>query len=186
MASKRSPFSTLLVLAVLFAGVWLYFTPYLALDRLQKAAQRGDQEAMSEMVDFPSLRESVKTGVRSSVEHAVGRRAGPIGMIGGLLAGAVATPLVDAMVTPQGIAALTRGEQPGHGSGDGDEPGRTNLRVRDVKVKRGYESFDLFVVHFVDKSSGHERLALLMRRDGIAHWRLSGIRIPGTSASSSD
>src|SRR5262245_23683224 len=99
MARKRSAFSALMVLAVLFAGVWLYFTPYLAMNRLQKAAQHGDQEAMAELVDFPSLRESVKTGVRSSVEHAAGRRAGPLGVIGGLLAGAVAAPLVDAFVT---------------------------------------------------------------------------------------
>lgn len=177
MASRRGPFSTLLVLAVLFAGVWLYFTPYLALSRLQKAAERGDQQAMQEMVDFPSLRESVKTGVRSSVENAVGRRAGPVGLLGGLLAGAVASPLVDAVVTPQGIAALTHGRRPG--ADDGGEPGRTNLRVEDIKVKRRYQSFDRFVVRFVDKQSGEERLGLVMRRDGIAHWRLSGVRFPG-------
>jgi len=179
MASKRSPFSTLIVLAVLFAGVWLYFTPYFALNRLQKAAQHGDTEAMTELVDFPSLRESVKTGVRSSVEHAVSRNHNPIGVLGGLLAGAVASPLVDAFVTPQGIAALTNGERPGdrhHADGD------ANVRVKNVKVKRGYEGVDLFVVHFVDKTSGNERMALLMRRDGIVHWRLSGIRLPSAQA----
>jgi hypothetical protein len=181
MAAKRSPLSTLLVLAVLFAGVWLYFTPYLALTRLQKAAKNGDTQAMTELVDFPSLRESVKTNVRSSVEHAVSRRHNPIGMLGGLLAGAVASPLVDAFVTPQGIAALTEGERPGsraHRDGDGG----ANVRVKNVKVKRGYESVDLFVVHFVDRDDGHERMALLMRRDGIVHWRLSGIRLPGAEA----
>ncbi|HKP76022.1 MAG TPA: DUF2939 domain-containing protein [Longimicrobiaceae bacterium] len=179
MAAKRSSLSTLLVLAVLFAGVWLYFTPYLALNRLQKAAQHGDTEAMTELVDFPSLRESVKTNVRTSVEHAVSRKHNPIGVLGGLTAGAVASPLVDAFVTPQGIAALTNGERPGgrdHADGDG------NVRVKNVKVKRGYEGVDLFVVHFVDKTSGDERMSLLMRRDGIVHWRLSGIRLPSAAA----
>jgi hypothetical protein len=178
MASKRSPISTLVVLAVLFAGIWLYFTPYLALNRLQKAADRGDQQAMQELVDFPSLRESVKTGVRSSVENAVGRRAGPVGMLGGLLAGAVTSPLVDAFVTPQGIAALTQGQRPGEGDG-GAEPGRSNLRVKGIKTKRRYESFDRFVVRFVDKESGEERMSLVMHRDGITNWRLSGVRFPG-------
>jgi hypothetical protein len=56
------------------------------------------------------------------------------------------------------------------------------VRVKDVKVKRGYESFDLFVVHFVSKENGKERMALLLRRDGIANWRLSGIRLPGAQA----
>jgi hypothetical protein len=179
MAAKRSPFSTLLVLAVLFAGVWLYFTPYLAMNKLQKAARQGDEDAMAELVDFPALRESVKGNVRSAVSNAVGREHNPIGVLGGILAGAVAGPVVDAVVTPQGIAALTEGERPGQrreGSGD------SRLRVKNVKVKRGYEGMDLFVVHFVDRQSGDERMALLMRRDGIVHWRLSGIRLPSAPA----
>jgi hypothetical protein len=108
----------------------------------------------------------------------------PIGMLGGILAGAVAGPVVDAVVTPEGIAALTQGERPGsrHREGDGD----SRLRVKDVKVKRGYESFDLFVVHFVSKENGRERMALLLRREGITHWRLSGIRIPGAAERAED
>ena len=181
MAQKRSSFSTLLVLGVLFAGVWLYFTPYLALNKLQKAARQGDEQAMAELVDFPALRESVKGNVRSAVEHSVGRDRNPIGVLGGILAGAVAGPVVDAVVTPQGIAALTEGERPGSRH-EGDRDGASGVRVKDVKVKRGYEGFDLFVVHFVGKDDGHERMALLMRREGIARWRLSGIRIPGAAA----
>ncbi|HEV7589326.1 MAG TPA: DUF2939 domain-containing protein [Longimicrobium sp.] len=178
MAQKRSSLSTLLVLAALFAGVWLYFTPYLAMNKLQKAARQGDEQAMAELVDFPSLRESVKGNVRSAVEHSVGRERNPLGMLGGILAGAVAGPVVDAVVTPQGIAALTEGERPGQRRGsDGD----SRVRVKNVKVKRGYEGFDLFVVHFVSKDDGHERMALLMRREGIARWRLSGVRIPGVA-----
>jgi len=182
MAQKRGSFSTLLVLGVLFAGVWLYFTPYLALNKLQKAAQRGDEQAMAELVDFPALRESVKGNVRGAVAHSVGGR-NPIGLLGGILAGAVAGPVVDAVVTPQGISALTQGERPGsRHQGDAD----SRLRVKDVKVKRGYESFDLFVVHFVSKEGGRERMALLLRREGIAHWRLSGIRIPGATERADD
>ncbi|SOD03434.1 Protein of unknown function [bacterium JGI 053] len=178
MAQKRSSFSTLLVLAVLFAGVWLYFTPYLAMNKLQKAARQGDEQAIAELVDFPALRESVKDNVRSAVSHSVGGSRNPLGALGGILAGAIAGPVVDAVVTPQGIAALTEGERPGQRrESDGD----SRLRVKNVKVKRGYESFDLFVVHFVGKDDGHERMALLMRREGITHWRLSGVRVPGAA-----
>ncbi|HEX6748903.1 MAG TPA: DUF2939 domain-containing protein [Longimicrobium sp.] len=175
MAKKRSAFSSLLILAVLFGALWMYFTPYLAMSRLQKAAKEGDTETLNELVDFPALRESVKTNVRSAVEHSVGRRGNPLGVLGGLLAGAVASPLVDAFVTPSGIAALTQGERPGsHRDGHSD----ARVRVKDVKVKRGYEGVDLFVVHFVGKNDGAERMALLLRRDGLIHWRLSGIRLP--------
>lgn len=174
MAKKRSAFSTLVVLAVLFAGVWLYFTPYLALNRLQKAARDGDTRTMNELVDFPALRESVKQNVRTAVE---GRGHSPFGFLGGILAGAVAGPLVDAFVTPQGIAALTEGRRPGHHSADVDSAA-AGLHVKNVQTRRGYEGVDLFVVHFVDRNSGHEKMALLMHRDGLAHWRLTGIRLP--------
>ena len=181
MAKTRSAFSTLLVMAVLFAGVWLYFTPYLALNRLQAAAKARDTATMNELVDFPSLRGSVKENVRSAVERSVSHSHNPLAVLGGMLAGAVASPVVDAVVTPSGIAALTEGNRPGHRH---DAPGDSgvSVRVKNVKVKRGYEGMDLFVVHFVDRTNGHERMALLMRRDGIAHWRLTGIRLPDGSS----
>ncbi|HSU12924.1 DUF2939 domain-containing protein [Longimicrobium sp.] len=175
MAKKRSAFSSLLILAVLFAAVWMYFTPYLAMNRLQKAAKAGDTEALNELVDFPALRESVKTNVRSAVENSVGHDRNPLAVLGGLLAGAVAGPLVDAFVTPSGIAALTEGERPGQHR-DGQQDG--GVRVKNVKVERGYEGMDQFVVHFKDKTDGTEKMALVMHRDGLFHWKLTGIRLP--------
>ena len=41
MAQKRSSFSTLVVLAAILAGVWLYFTPYLALNQLPMPSRAG-------------------------------------------------------------------------------------------------------------------------------------------------
>jgi len=167
-----------MVLAALFAAVWLYFTPYLAMNQLQKAAKAGDTQAMNELVDFPSLRESVKHNVRSAVANEMGQRShGALGTLGGLLAGALAGPVVDAFVTPDGIAALTQGQRPGSRR-DGAIDSVVNANSKDVKVKRGYESLDLFVVHFIDRDDGKEKMALLMRRDGLTHWRLTGIRLP--------
>jgi hypothetical protein len=180
MARKRSGFSSLVILALLFAGVWLYFTPYLALNQLQKAAREGNTQAMNELVDFPALRESVKSNVRGAVENGAGRRAGPLGVLGGILAGAVAGPVVDAVLTPQGVSALVSGARPGERNPEGESGGR--VHAPDVKVKRGYESMDVFVVHFVDKQNGHERMALVLRRQGLIHWRLSGVRVPGAAA----
>jgi hypothetical protein len=186
MAKKRSPLASLLVLALLFAAVWLYFTPYLALHRLQAAAKSGDTEAMNELVDFPSLRESVKQDITGVVENGISHSHNPLAVFGGLLLGRVSAPLVDAVLTPQGIAALTEGHRPGLHNANGDTADQPSVRIKGVDVKRGYEGLDLFVVHFVDRNSGHEKMALLMRRDGIARWRLSGVRLPSASTSSGD
>jgi Protein of unknown function (DUF2939) len=186
MAKRRSGLSSLMLLAVLFAGVWLYFTPYLAMNKLQKAAKAGDAQAMNELVDFPSLRESVKQNVRTAVSNEVGGRSrGALGALGGLLAGALAGPVVDAFVTPDGIAALTEGSRPGSRRGDAIDS-LAHERSKDVKVKRGYESVDLFVIHFVNRSDDREKMALVMHRDGLTHWRLTGIRLPAASKTTAD
>lgn len=177
MAKRRSGFGSLLLLGVLFAGVWLYYTPYAAMNKLQKAARAGDAQALNELVDFPSLRESVKQNVRGAVSNEVGRRAGPLGALGGMLAGAITGPVVDAVVTPEGIAALTEGQSPGHRHrGAVDSIARE--RGKDVKIKRGYEGMDLFVVHFVGREDGKEKMALVLHRDGFTNWRLTGVRLP--------
>ena len=180
MAKRRSGFSSLLLLAALFAGVWLYYTPYLAMNKLQKAAKAGDTQALNEMVDFPALRESVKQNVRSAVSNEVGRRGGPLGTLGGLLAGAIASPLVDTFVTPEGIAALTEGQRPGSRR-DAAIDSIAREQGKDVKVKRGYESVDLFVVRFVGREDGKEKMALVLHRDGFTNWRLTGIRLPSAT-----
>ncbi len=179
---KRSSLAPFLFLAVLFAGVWLYFTPYLALRKIQAAAERGDAETLNEMVDFPAFRESVKQGVRTAVSREISpneRSSNPFAAIGGMIAGALVGPMVDAFVTPEGIAALTNGIRPDSDGGrDGNSDGGGRTIDADVKITREYEGVDRFVVHFVDEKSGKERVALVMHRDGLADWKLSGVRLP--------
>jgi hypothetical protein len=183
---KRSSLAPFLFLALLFAGVWLYFTPYLALRKIQAAAERGDAETLNEMVDFPAFRESVKQGVRTAVSREISRSdegsSNPFAAIGGMIAGALAGPMVDAFVTPEGIAALTNGIRPDGDGGRGGRGGSGGERERtidpDVKITREYEGVDRFVIHFVDEKSGRERVALVMHRDGLADWKLSGVRLP--------
>lgn len=181
---KRSSLAPFAFLALLFAGVWLYFTPWLALRKIQAAAERGDAETLNEMVDFPAFRESVKQGVRTAVSREITQSDetnNPFAALGGMIAGALVGPMVDAFVTPEGIAALTNGIRPDSdkdGAGSGD---RERTIDPDVEIKRGYESVDRFVVHFVDEKSGDEKVALVMRRDGLADWKLSGVRFPAKS-----
>ncbi|HYJ81009.1 MAG TPA: DUF2939 domain-containing protein [Longimicrobiaceae bacterium] len=170
---KRFSFGPFLFLAVLFAGVWFYFSPYLALRKLQTAAEAGDTATLNELVDFPALRASVKQGVSTAVAREIDDEGNPLAAIGGFLAGRLASPVVDVAVSPEGIAALTRGDPRGGGEG-----GRPRVDAPELEAKRRYESLDRFVVHFVEEDSGKERLALVMQREGIAGWKLVGVRLP--------
>ena len=172
-SSYFRPFALLVLCAV---AVWLYFTPHLTVKRLQDAAEAGDREALARLVDFPSVRASLKEEVRQEMAERIDKEAdaNPFARFGAALAGMMVDPLVDSFVTPGGIAAAVRGERPSVGKQGRD---RARKAARDVEVTRGYEGDDTFVLHFRDRADGRERMALVMRREGLADWKLSAIRL---------
>ncbi|HEU0016371.1 MAG TPA: DUF2939 domain-containing protein [Longimicrobium sp.] len=164
-------FRLLLVLAVLAGGAWLYFTPHIALAKIRAAAERGDRERLNELVDFASLRASVRDNVSGSVRGKVASVAGRhAGAVGGFVASRAVGPAVDLAVSPAGVAALARGRDPGE---------KDDGRARRTKLDGDYEGAHKFVMHFIDRESGNERLAVVMRRAGLFGWRLTGVRVPG-------
>lgn len=174
MARRRSPFVPLLALALVAAIGWVYFGPHMALKKLQAAAESGDIEAMNELVDFPALRTSVKENATTAVSRELSNRTRlpGVGAIGGILAGRVVNPVVDLAVTPSGVAALTSGRLP---TGRDEDGARRRGLPEGLKMKRGYEGMGRFEVRYVDRESGDERIALIMRRDGL-NWKLTGVR----------
>jgi hypothetical protein len=175
--ARRSPVRSLLALALVGGCAWIYTAPYRAFADLKTAAREGDQQALEELVDFPAFRASIKDNVRSSVQNGIGGQGGGLlGRLGGLVAGAVTAPVVDHLVTPGAIAALTDGVRPGEERGDDGEP-RGEERKK-VQVRRGYEDASTFVVHLQDPDDSRELLALVMRREGL-DWRLAAVRLPG-------
>ena len=169
------PFAFMVICA---AAIWLFFTPHLAVKRLQEAARAGDHQALAQLVDFPAVRTSVKAEVREAVAGELGKERNALASFGAALAGMVVEPLVDSFVTPEGIASAVRGERPSLGSGEK----RVKKEAKDLVAERGYEASDTFVIRFRDRDDGRERMALVMRRHGIADWKLAAIRLPGGAA----
>jgi hypothetical protein len=164
----------------LFAFVgWLYFTPYMALNKLQAAAEAGDRQALNELVDFPELRTSLKSEVQGAVARGIQKDGGIFAAVGSAVTGMLVEPAVNAAVTPEGIGLLMKGRRPTDRDDDRkdeDENWREN-----VKIGRHYEAADRFIVQYSDRKSGDERISLVMRREGL-RWRLSGVRFPGSDA----
>jgi hypothetical protein len=161
-------------LALCAGAAWLYFTPYMAVNKLQAAAEAGDTRALNERVDFPALRTSIRTEVQSATARGIQKDGGVFATIGAAAAGFVVGPVVDAAVTSEGIGLLMRGRSPGD---DDKKPGGDESWRDDVKITRRWEASDRFIVRYSDRASGDERIALVMRRDGL-DWRLSGVRFP--------
>ncbi|MGA0808948.1 MAG: hypothetical protein ACO3PI_07855, partial [Burkholderiaceae bacterium] len=88
---------------------------------------------------------------------------------------ALVNPIVDAIVTPEGIAAIMRGEQPMDRSG---AKGKSTNSKSDVETAVHYESLDRFVVSLKELGSSKDPLMLVFHRDGIFSWKLSELRFP--------
>lgn len=93
-----------LMLAVAAVGAWLWLSPYWTLRTLQHAVREGDARTVSAHVDFPAVRASVRTEVQGWM--ARDSDGSPLGDAGRALAGQLADPAIEAMVTPQGMQML--------------------------------------------------------------------------------
>ncbi|RFU47857.1 DUF2939 domain-containing protein [Paraburkholderia sp. DHOC27] len=102
----------LVVIAVIAALGYGYASPYVALDRLKRAADARDAQTVSEYVDYPALRESLKDQVAGLLTRRLHASGNPFAALGAMIGVALIGPLVDAYATPDGVAALLNGMPP--------------------------------------------------------------------------
>jgi hypothetical protein len=149
-------------------------SPWWTLHRLQAAVARHDADAVAAQVDFPALRASVKEqalvamgGTRDGSDGA-----NPFAAFGRKMAMAVVDPLVDAAVSPQGVATMVEHGrigigQPSHG-GTADTADTAPARDK-PRYALAYRGLNSFAVTARDGGS------FIFRRDGVWTWKLAGI-----------
>jgi Protein of unknown function (DUF2939) len=161
---------------VAIAGGGAYFSPYLALNNMKSAAVNRNAEALAQEIDFSSLRGSIKENIKAQViKQVAGSKSPDAPKLSPELVTKVdrmVGPMVDKIVTPEGIDQLMQEKVPGA------KIDLSNLEKDIAKsdVKMGYESLNRFVVHITDKVDRAKDVSLILKRDGIA-WKLSGVDI---------
>jgi len=158
--------------ALLVAAAASFASPWWSLHRLRDAVARHDADAVSAQVDFPALRASVKDQLQASIGRDVDG-ANPFAQIGRKFAMAVANPLVDAVVSPEGVAAMVE-----HGkiaiakpAPSADAPG-TEPAQEKPRYAVHYRGLNRFAVTARDGGS------FIFRRDGLWSWKLAGVDFP--------
>lgn len=122
--ASRPLLITLIVIVLVAALGFAYASPYIALDRLKRAADARDVDTVNEYVDYPALRESLKLQVTGLLTRRLDvRRSGnPLAALGAMIGVALIGPLVDAYATPDGVAALLNGMPPRGDPGERPPP----------------------------------------------------------------
>jgi hypothetical protein len=185
-AKRRSPVTSALktavpvvvvLLAVAGAGFVYFHAPYAAFSGLCKALGRHDAAALPKYVDFGLLRDSVGAVVaeaaRAQQKGAEGqsREAALMAELG---LGLMVAPLVDVIVSPAGLAAVSKGDMPDLLAADSSDRSSDS---RPVKRSMRHEQGGRFVVSCCREGAPSAATReLVFQRTGILSWKLVGIR----------
>lgn len=158
----------------LVCGAIYLGSPYFAAHQLRDAALAGNKDELEASVDFPAVRENLKSQLAAAFMHKLQNdpemQNNPFAGLGAMIAPALVDRAVDAYITPEGIAAMIRGQKPA-------ESGTIEMNP-DIESRSDYVSLDRFRVHLRDTKLNEDGPSLLFERRGFASWKLIRLEMP--------
>jgi hypothetical protein len=199
--TSRSVATALVVLILVAVLGFVYASPYIALNRVKRAADARDAQTVNEYVDFPALRASLKDQVAALLTRRIDiqKSGNPLAIIGAMIGAALVGPLVDSYATPDGVAAILNGIPP---RGDpGERPPQANNGAsanpaspsnapssgvttaqppprEPPQTTAGYRDLNTFVVTY-QHGAGDARYSAIFRRYGLVSWKLAAVDLDG-------
>ncbi|MGI8894410.1 MAG: DUF2939 domain-containing protein [Casimicrobiaceae bacterium] len=168
---------------VAVAVVAAYFaSPYWAIHQMRSAGEAGEGDKVASYVDFPAVRESIKTQMITQMDKSmkdVGKD-NPFAALGQAFAGRIVNGMVDSLVTPEWLAGMvSRGKRDKQGPNPTAPPtaSATTLTGKPPRIQQGYEGLDIFKVTVHDVDVGDPMVTLVLGREGIFSWKLKSIRM---------
>ncbi|WP_338845204.1 DUF2939 domain-containing protein [Massilia sp. W12] len=162
--------SRLIIIVLLAYAAWIVASPHVALRNMRQAAERNDAQAFSSYVDYPQLRESMKVQLQQKMHREAGA-------VGGFLGALIMNPLLDYLVTPEGMQTIMLearlADKPRRGQDAKQEEAAARKKTH---TSGSYDGWSRYVVE-IKHDDGHS-LSLVLQRHGLSEWKLSGIRLP--------
>jgi hypothetical protein len=162
-------------LVVIFL-IYLYASPYIALYNIKNAAEQKDADKLSGYIDFPSVKQSIKDQVKAAMveELAASDEQDGFEALGTMLAAAMIDPLIDGLVTPDGVALMLQGQKLDFELNNDTPEDVPEAKNDNIDYKAGYLSFNRFKVEIIDANDADESLDVIMHRDGLS-WKVTRI-----------
>lgn len=170
-------FGTLLVL--LFAAAY-FGSPFWTVHQMRSAAKARDGDRLAQYVDFPAVRESLKTQLTAGItKRADSEHSGnPVRSLGEALAVGMAGTLVEALVTRESMVRMMAEARPPSPTRQPDAGGPPRERRREVETDVAYEGLDQVRVAIKDEGSNRQPVIVVLSRQGLVSWKLTAIRLP--------
>jgi len=173
--------AAVVVIAVATAiACWIAIGPILTAHAIRTAVARNDEAELDQNIDFPAVRESLK----SQVYGAIGDNGPPdqSGGIGNALK-SIVSGAMDVMLTPHGVLLLLRHRtalgdaQPASDSAPPAQAAPDAQPRRKPIVHYRYASPNRFVVTVADADAPDLPATLVLHRYGLG-WKLAEIELP--------
>jgi hypothetical protein len=173
-------------------GAYWYWSPYIALREMREAARTADAAAFNAHVDYPKLRESLKSQLSAMMRRELAASSGGSeeaqagAELGGMLGLALVDSMVDGFVRPETVMlAMKRGEfKPGSNAREAPREGGPAAAPDDKPeekkwhgVRKGANQITLYSGSDGDTAAEADG-GFVMVREGFAQWKLTEIRLP--------
>jgi|SRR4051794_5009425 hypothetical protein len=153
------------------ATLWYFESPAWTLKRMNDAAQSHDADALNAYIDYPALRDSLKTQLAARMITEARKDKSGLGALGMAVGSALMGPMVDRLVSAEGMrAALFAKEH------ENALPAAAALHVPEepVILRRNFSEFLVTAKH-------QPNAGLVFKRHGLS-WMLSGVKLPHTAS----
>lgn len=186
MAHVKSNKTILIVVTlVVLLLTYLIASPYFALYQIKKAIQAKDADKVSQYVDYPSLRQSVKDQMNGYMMKELSTKAkddkSGMAAAGALLASTMVNSMVDGLVTPQGLKMAFNGKSMNPMANTTDQPTQTPNKLANFNdsydTQMGYKSINQFYVTLNDKKQANNSMDVILERDGLS-WKIKAVQLP--------
>jgi Protein of unknown function (DUF2939) len=160
------------LIVIASSALWYFESPAWTLKGMKDAAQSHDADALNAYIDYPALRDSLKSQLMARMITEARKDKSGFGALGMAVGSAMIGPMIDQLVSPAGMRAAllaSRHEKaPAAASA-------LHVPEQPVIVRR---NFSEFVVTGKDRPGS----GLLFKRHGLS-WMLSGVEVPPAASS---
>jgi hypothetical protein len=143
---------------------WLFAAPLMAANDLRQALQNEDTIAIERSVDFPALRENLRGSLGAAMTDTSDPKNG-LELLGKAIAGAFVSPLMDLIITPQGLSMIYK-------NGVGGLKGQS---TPNMQVSGGLQGLDRYNLVVTDTANPQNTVTLILMPRGL-QWKLVGLK----------
>lgn len=166
---KKNHIIILVIALIILTGLY-WLSPFLTIHGIRSATINTDEEKLSEYIEFEILRENLKGQLMASMAKEMSEDDNPFAALGIALGGTIVDGVINNIVTPSGLIALMKGQNPYDKEDYSQSIASTSEILKNISFR--YKSKDRFII-----STPESNVDFILSRRGFFKWKLTAIKM---------